>query len=591
MGLVERQLAEMDRISHDLIVLQRKFDDLLNRVARLEKSEAPLGNITKNTADISISAQGNNDGDIGIGAWVAKGALLQKLATVSFILVFALLLRTVTDNGSIDLRTGTYLGLFYVIALIGVGGWLYARQKVLAPIFSVSGYLLLLSIVIEGTQRFNTISYHLAYGLLFTALGVCSLISLRAKAARFLTIVVIGVGLSVFIFNFPRLIFPAGAMLLLMAMAVAIAASEWKVTTGLKWPVAGFILLFWFFWSFKIVMPLLRGQQLPSDLMLPWFLPSLALLGLLSFVHTLRKYLGKEIIIPFDVLLPSATMALIFLAGRVVVVNAWEMNRIFGLAAIILAMVQFLLGWHLATRGASDRWAGIGGAFAAGALMLTLGLTDLTGGLGWAVMVWSPVAYGLLVLSGRCRSGSLRFISYLYQIIIVIIGLSAKIFSVAPEATIAAFPAAISLSIFSMIQYLWCRKNPPPDGSFFKKIDGKDFSSLALFLCGLVGLYFVTTMALDLVLTNLLTDPENAIKCGHSIIINCAAIIMLVLGGRLRNSEYIGIAVLFGVVGGINSFILDLFKGHGLPLVLSVLSFGCVAAIGSIVMGRWQKRN
>jgi hypothetical protein len=43
------------------------------------------------------------------------------------------------------------------------------------------------------------------------------------------------------------------------------------------------------------------------------------------------------------------------------------------------------------------------------------------------------------------------------------------------------------------------------------------------------------------------------------------------------------------VVGCLKVFLVDLFSGSGLPLVLSVLSFGVVAMVGSIIMGRWPR--
>ncbi|MHC4919582.1 MAG: hypothetical protein ACYTKC_08290 [Planctomycetota bacterium] len=36
-------------------------------------------------------------------------------------------------------------------------------------------------------------------------------------------------------------------------------------------------------------------------------------------------------------------------------------------------------------------------------------------------------------------------------------------------------------------------------------------------------------------------------------------------------------------------FTSDLFTAHGVPLVLSVFSFGMAAAVGSVVLGRWQR--
>ena len=96
-------------------------------------------------------------------------------------------------------------------------------------------------------------------------------------------------------------------------------------------------------------------------------------------------------------------------------------------------------------------------------------------------------------------------------------------------------------------------------------------------------------MAVEMFAAAILEDPVNTIKCSRSILINIAAIALLVLGSSRRNLELVWIAVALAIVGCIKVFLVDLFGASGLPLVLSVLSFGIVATVGSLVMGRWQK--
>ena len=96
-------------------------------------------------------------------------------------------------------------------------------------------------------------------------------------------------------------------------------------------------------------------------------------------------------------------------------------------------------------------------------------------------------------------------------------------------------------------------------------------------------------MTLGLFATMVLADPANTIKGGRSIIINLAATSLLVMGGRRHDPELVWIAVFLAIVGCMKVFLVDLFGASGIPLVLSVLSFGVVAMVGSIVMGRWHK--
>jgi hypothetical protein len=140
-----------------------------------------------------------------------------------------------------------------------------------------------------------------------------------------------------------------------------------------------------------------------------------------------------------------------------------------------------------------------------------------------------------------------------------------------------------------LLQFRWCRLNPPPPDSLLTKIDSGDYLALSLLLVGIAGVYFFFAMAIEMFAARALADPLNTVKCARSILVNTTAIFLLVLGGRGRNMELVWIAIGLAIIGCIKVFLVDLFGASGLPLVLSVLSFGVVAAVGSVVMGRWQK--
>jgi hypothetical protein len=50
-------------------------------------------------------------------------------------------------------------------------------------------------------------------------------------------------------------------------------------------------------------------------------------------------------------------------------------------------------------------------------------------------------------------------------------------------------------------------------------------------------------------------------------------------------------AILVTVIGAVNVFLYDLIRTHGMPLVISVLSFGLATAVESVILGRWQHRS
>lgn len=55
-----------------------------------------------------------------------------------------------------------------------------------------------------------------------------------------------------------------------------------------------------------------------------------------------------------------------------------------------------------------------------------------------------------------------------------------------------------------------------------------------------------------------------------------------------KNKEVMGMAIIVVIIGAMKVFGYDLFESHGVPLVMSVFSFGALAAVGSIIIKRWQ---
>ena len=82
---------------------------------------------------------------------------------------------------------------------------------------------------------------------------------------------------------------------------------------------------------------------------------------------------------------------------------------------------------------------------------------------------------------------------------------------------------------------------------------------------------------------------RDAFRCGQSVLINTAAIALILFAYLRRNKELRNTAILVTVVGAIKVFLYDLLGAHGLPLVFSIFSFGTAAAIESIALGKWQK--
>ena len=74
-----------------------------------------------------------------------------------------------------------------------------------------------------------------------------------------------------------------------------------------------------------------------------------------------------------------------------------------------------------------------------------------------------------------------------------------------------------------------------------------------------------------------------------SVIINVSAALLMLFALAHRKKEVRNVAVLVTVIGAVKVFLYDLIGGmHGLPLVVSVFSFGMTTALESFGLSRWH---
>ncbi|MDT8335043.1 MAG: hypothetical protein RQ753_05055 [Desulfurivibrionaceae bacterium] len=559
-----------------------------DKVCRLENgSAAGIAREPENVrGDVALLEPGED-----FGKWLREGALLQKTAAVCFILVFALLLRTVTDYGYINVAAGSFLGLAYVSILAGIGCVFYGTGRRMANVFSISGFLLLFTIVIEGHERFGTISTGIAHAILMTALVTAAFVGIKYRVAGLLAVSVIGVAVTGMAVDFPRIIFPLSGLLLLTANVVAFLASEHSVSGKLKWPVTLLTMLFMALWAFKAAVPLGRREPVAGHVYLDWLAPFLvAFVGLYLVFYT-GRYFKKVTPTVYDVVLPSFNVLLFFGAGGVAIRDYWQQPFLLGLISLAMALGHLALGWRLLTRTPGNS-VGMGGVFVAGTVGIIVAVPVLVGNVAWAIPVWALMAFGLAWLSGRSGHGFIRLLSYLYPVLALLTGVVFDIYRL--ERTIslpASLAAAASLALVGLLQYDWCRRHPPPRPSLLADFDGRDRLAGLLLLVGLAGSYLLLGMLIDSAAPLLPVDPGNVMQCGRSIVINIGVIFLLILAGRRHDLELVWVAVFLAIVGCLKVFLADLFTAGGIPLVLSVLSYGLAAMTGSVVMGRWNKRE
>jgi uncharacterized membrane protein len=151
-------------------------------------------------------------------------------------------------------------------------------------------------------------------------------------------------------------------------------------------------------------------------------------------------------------------------------------------------------------------------------------------------------------------------------------------------------PATL-IAFISIYHYQWCRWYPVPSSSaLFDFFDRKDRSAALLLFGGLASGFIALRIALFQSLPFISAAMQrDSFRCGQSVLINSAAIIIIAFAYFRQDKELRNIAVLVTVIGAIKVFLYDLLGTHGLPLVFSMFSFGVAAALESIALGKWQK--
>jgi uncharacterized membrane protein len=88
-----------------------------------------------------------------------------------------------------------------------------------------------------------------------------------------------------------------------------------------------------------------------------------------------------------------------------------------------------------------------------------------------------------------------------------------------------------------------------------------------------------------------MADARNAFGGAQSVIITVAAMALFALASSRRSTELRGVAILVTLVGAAKVFFYDLVALQGVARVVSVFSFGLLAAVASLALGRWQRRD
>ena len=525
--------------------------------------------------------------------WAGKTSLFPRLATLCFLLVLALILRTITDSGMINTLLGSALGMGYAAALIAASWYQYRRESPLAPVFAACGALLLSIIVVETHTRFKALPLVPAYFTLMATGTIMAVLSRQFGVFLPVSVGTLGMCLAGAAIDYPDPFFPYLSMILLTANLLGYYAATLKRCSWLRWIVLIVTLFMLQLWGMRLGLAHARHLPTSAALAADWFYPvlatfSVAYLGI-ALMGIVRS--GSDKVSRFDYTLPTVTVVWFYLMAKTVVLASSGNIQHLSFIALFFALLHVGAGFWLAGRHV-DGAPGTNSLLFAGGILLALSLPDACGSLLIATPPLAASAFALALLSRQWESGGIRLTSYLlqgYNAVALFLFFTA---AGTRTVTVTAPVVAAMLSLIGLCHYRWCRNQQPPARSvIFDRYDRHDLGAATLFLGSLTSAFFALRSIVHHLLPQFNADLANAYPCSQSLIINLAAIGLALYAFRARNREIRNVAILVTVVGAGKVFLYDLIGTKGVPLVLSVFSFGLAAALLSIVLGRWQGTN
>jgi hypothetical protein len=110
-------------------------------------------------------------------------------------------------------------------------------------------------------------------------------------------------------------------------------------------------------------------------------------------------------------------------------------------------------------------------------------------------------------------------------------------------------------------------------------------------MASLLGGFFVLRVGVYQAIVGLIPGEEISpvFSSAQTVIINLSAAVLMCFAFMRRNKEVRNVAILVTIIGGVKVFMIDLFGLAGVPVVVSVLSFGVAASLESFALSRWQR--
>ncbi len=492
-------------------------------------------------------------------------ASLQRAATVCFVLVVALILRTATDAGWIPAGAGTWLGLAYALGVVVAAGTVAARgRRGDGATLLVTGSLLACAVVLEGTRRLHAFPLPLGYGLLILQILAAGGIAVRQGLGVPLGLVLPASLLSAWFVTGGEPAFPWLAATVLAAAVVGQVADRRGEAGWVRAVALVASLGVWALWALEAVggspvPPAAYGGLLAAFVVLPW--------AAVAWRGALGVSAG-----PPDGLEPGATVVWAYAAAR-----AAFPPGVVGSAEVLLGVGLLGTAALLARRPGRD------GLAVAGVLALGMGVPGLVGRPWLSPVLLAAAAYGVARLSARWASGGVRAGAYLLCVLSLAQPLWGGAFGVGEGDLWVRGAAVGAAGALSLVLHRWCRKTPPPPSGLFRRVDRTDDSAVAVLLVGLSQVFVALRFAAYGVLQGL---GPGVFGAAQSVILCGGALGLLWVGAQRSNGELRAVAALVYAVAAGKVFGYDLFWLRGVPLVASVLALGGAAAAGGLILAR-----
>ncbi len=525
-------------------------------------------------------------------SWVDKSYIMSRIATTSFIVAVALALRTAADSGTIDLQIGSFIGMLYAFGLIIYGWFAYKEKSIQAPVFILWGIIVMCGVVVEAHRVFDTVPTEFAYVVMAVTGLVATIISRAHHVALPVLVGTLGMSFGSFALDYPSPVFPYLVIIMGLANLFATYATRLLRASWLRWLLLVLTLFMIQIWDLKLAIYLSRLSPENLEFSVQGLLPSIGFLGLVFAGIALLGVLGKvqEKISKFDIVLPVLNVFWIYLAVKYAIGQGLTTPTALGWIAVFAAFAHLAIAWWLAHRcegGAvgTTSFAMAGGFLMAFAAPMAIGHAVIAGALV------ALLAVGLAWVSVRRSNLGLRLGSYLLQLY----ACSALVFLLwTTDGTKPSVVGALSsglLAVIAFCHYFWARRHPLAAGTtIMDKLNKNDRGASVLLIAALFSGFFTMRVGLYQTLDFLHSATHSAFGGAQSVLINVTAAVLLWLSLMRRNKELRNVAIMITVIGAGKVFLMDMVQLKGMSLMISVFTFGLVAALASFVLGRWNKK-